>query len=165
RAGRRGGAARLAGRDVLVQRAGHSAGLHDAGVRPAVAQRSGRYVMSPVRQAPRALSDPSSRARYVSEVLALLFPETPGPATEFVLVPRASAPRLLVPLGSRRVASGAVRRYAQPATRTARIRRDLAALALRTGADRILLRDRVSAGGVDTIATHLAEVLDRELSV
>ncbi|OLE21146.1 MAG: hypothetical protein AUG44_28645 [Actinobacteria bacterium 13_1_20CM_3_71_11] len=121
--------------------------------------------MSPVRQAPRALSDPSSRARYVSEVLALLFPETPGPATEFVLVPNATAPRLLVPVGSRRVASGAVRRYAQPATRTARIRRDLAALALRTGADRILLRDRVSAGGVDTIATHLAEVLDRELSV
>src|SRR5205814_2829337 len=91
--------------------------------------------------------------------------ETPGPATEFVLVPNATAPRLLVPVGSRRVASGAVRRYAQPATRTARIRRDLAALALRTGADRILLRDRVSAGGVDTIATHLAEVLDRELSV
>src|SRR5437660_1094522 len=38
--------------------------------------------MSPVRQAPRALSDPSSRARYVAEVLALLFPETPGPATK-----------------------------------------------------------------------------------
>lgn len=119
--------------------------------------------MSPMRQAPRA--DQDSRARYVSEVLPLLFPPGDGPREEFVLVPDATAPRLLVPLGSRRVAAAAVRRYAQPAARTARMKRDLAALALRTGADRVLLRDRVSAGGAESIAAHLSRRLDRELVV
>jgi hypothetical protein len=116
-----------------------------------------------MRQAPRA--DPTSRAQYVSEVLPLLFPPGPGPLDEFVLVPDATSPRLLVPVGSRRVAAAAVRRYAQPAARTARVKRDLAALALRTGADRILLRDRVSAGGAESIAAYLSHKLDREIVV
>jgi hypothetical protein len=118
--------------------------------------------MSPSRQ---ALADPGARARYVSEVLPLLFPPGPGPANEFVLVPDATSPRLLVPVGSRRVAAAAVRRYATPAARAARVKRDLAALALRTGTDRILLRDRVSAGGAESIVAYLARKLDTELVV
>jgi len=108
------------------------------------------------------------RTQYLSEVLNVLYPPSAGPdgpRTEFILVPNAVRPRLLVPVGSRRVAAGAVRRYAQPAARTARVKRDLAALALRTGADRVLLPDRVTVGGVDTIASHLSTALDRELVV
>jgi len=63
------------------------------------------------------------------------------------------------------VPAGAVRRYAQPAARSARFKRDLAALALRTGADRALLRDRITVTGADSIEEHLRRVLDRDLTV
>ncbi len=115
----------------------------------------------------RARGDHARRARYLAEVLGTLYPmvDGGGPASTFVAVPNARRARLLVPVGSRRVAAGAVRRYAQPAARLARLGRDLAALALRTGADRALLRDRVTVSGPDTIETHLRSVLDRDLAV
>ncbi len=120
--------------------------------------------MSPLPHAPRALSDAGSRARYASSVLRLLFPSSES-TVDLVAVPDARSPRLLVPAVPRRVAAGAVRRYAQPAARSARLKRDLAALALRTGADRYLLRDRVTVGMSGSIAEYLSGVLDRELLV
>jgi len=112
------------------------------------------------------MNDRELRARYLTEVLATLYPPSDGGrVAHFVAVPNARKPRLLVPAGSRRVAAGAVRRYAQPAARSARFKRDLAALALRTGADRALLRDRITVTGADSIEEHLRRVLDRDLTV
>jgi hypothetical protein len=106
------------------------------------------------------------RAQYLAEVLSTLYPDADGgPVSEFVAVPDVRRARLLVPAGSRRVAAGAVRRYARPAGRAARLKRDLAALALRTGADRALLRDRITVGGADSVEAHLRQVLDREVVV
>jgi hypothetical protein len=107
----------------------------------------------------------SRRAEYLAEVLSTLYPQPGGPVAEFVAVPDVQRARLLVPTGSRRVAAGAVRRYARPAARGARFKRDLAALALRTGADRALLRDRITVGGADSVEAYLRRALDRELSV
>src|SRR5204862_3347140 len=100
RAGRYGHAARLAGRDVLVQRAGHPAGVDDARVRAAVAQRGCGAVMT------RAPGDHARRARYLAEVLGTLYPfsDGGGPSSHFVAVPNGRRARLLVPVGSRRVA-------------------------------------------------------------
>jgi hypothetical protein len=135
--------------------------------------------MSPLRQAPSALTarDVELRARYLVEVLTTLYPapcsldDTATDAAvlaEFVAVPDARRPRLLVPTGSRRVAAAAVHRYAQPSTRTARLKRDLAAAALRTGASGALLRDRLTVCGppdADTINGYLHRVLGRDLAL
>ena len=124
--------------------------------------------MSPVRTAPANLSaaDAQLRAEYVREVLALLYPEPDEtcPGTEYVLVPDARRPRLLVPAGERRVAAAAVARYAEPQSRLARLKRDAVVAALRTGASAALLRDRVTApGGRDTIETYLRDALDTDV--
>jgi len=118
----------------------------------------------PVRTAPANLSaaDARLRAEYVREVLSLLYPEPVEgcPGTEYLLVPDARRPRLLVPAGERRVAAAAVARYAEPQSRLARWKRDAVVAALRTGASAALLRDRVTApGGPDTIETYLRDAL------
>ncbi|OLB64161.1 MAG: hypothetical protein AUI10_12285 [Actinobacteria bacterium 13_2_20CM_2_72_6] len=107
----------------------------------------------------------SLRSQYLTDVLSTLYPGEGGPVSEFVAVPDVRRARLLVPAGSRRGAAGAVRRYARPAGRAARLKRDLAALALRTGADRALLRDRITVGGADSIEAYLRLVLDRDVVV
>ena len=100
----------------------------------------------PVRTAPASLSaaDARLRAEYVREVLAVLYPEPDEavPGTEYVLIPDARRPRLLVPAAERRVAAAAVARYAEPQSRLARLKRDAVVAALRTGASAALLRDR-----------------------
>ena len=54
----------------------------------------------------RPTEDRELRARYLAEVLATLYPTTDGGSlAEFVAVPNARRPRLLVPAGSRRVAA------------------------------------------------------------
>src|SRR2546423_9903469 len=90
----------------------------------------------------------SLRSQYLTDVLSTLYPGEGGPVSEFVAVPDVRRARLLVPAGSRRVAAGAVRRYARPAGRAARLKRALAPLALRTGSHRRLLRRRIPVGGV-----------------
>jgi len=122
----------------------------------------------PVRTAPANLSaaDARLRAEYVREVLAVLYPEPDGsgPGTEYVLIPDARRPRLLVPAAERRVAAAAVARYAEPQSRLARLKRDAVVAALRTGASAALLRDRVTApGGRDTIETYLRDALDTDI--
>src|SRR5689334_3767669 len=112
--------------------------------------------MSPVPTAPAELTadDAALRARYLAEVLDLLYPSpcaTDGSAgpriAEYVVVPDARRPRLLVPSGSRRVAAAAVRRYAEPQSRTARLKRDAVVASMRTGASALLLRDRIRVTG------------------
>ena len=83
--------------------------------------------MSPVKTAPAELTagDAALRTQYLAEVLALLYPapcDTDGrrrgePIAEYLVVPDARRPRLLVPNTSRRVAAAAVRRYAEPQSR------------------------------------------------
>ncbi|GIJ58766.1 hypothetical protein [Virgisporangium aurantiacum] len=123
----------------------------------------------PVRTAPANLSadDAQLRAEYVREVLALLYPSPHDDATtstEYVLVPDARRPRILVPAADRKVAAAAVARYAEPQSRLARLKRDAVVAALRTGAASALLRDRVTApGGRDTIETHLRDALGMDV--
>jgi hypothetical protein len=132
--------------------------------------------MSPVKTAPAALTagDSALRTQYLAEVLDLLYP-TPcatdggsGEAiAEYYVVPDARRPRLLVPSGSRRVAAAAVRRYAEPQSRAAKLKRDAVVAALRTGASSVLLRDRIRVTGpaAESIDGHLREALGRELAV
>jgi hypothetical protein len=131
--------------------------------------------MSPVPTAPAELTtgDSALRAQYLAEVLDLLYPTCatdgrPGPAVaDYVVVPDADRPRLLVPSVSRRVAAAAVRRYAEPQSRVARLKRDAVVAALRTGASGVLLRDRIRITGpvAETIDGYLMEALGRELAV
>ncbi|MFI5935604.1 hypothetical protein [Actinoplanes sp. NPDC051494] len=130
----------------------------------------------PVKTAPAELTagDSALRTRYLNEVLALLYPlpcatgdRRGEPIAEYLVVPDARRPRLLVPTTSRRVAAAAVRRYAEPQSRAARLKRDAVVAALRTGASSVLLRDRVRITGPvsASIDGYLHEALGRDLSV
>jgi hypothetical protein len=132
--------------------------------------------MSPVKTAPAELTagDAALRTRYLTEVLELLYPwpcRTDGsagtPIAEYLIVPDARRPRLLVPSVSRRVAAAAVRRYAEPQSRVAKFKRDAVVAAVRTGASTVLLRDRIRVTGPmsESIDGHLTEALGRELAV
>jgi hypothetical protein len=132
--------------------------------------------MSPVKTAPAELTagDSALRTQYLTEVLELLYPApcatdgTAGPViAEYLVVPDARRPRLLVPSVSRAIAAAAVRRYAEPQSRTARLKRDAVVLAIRTGASGVLLRDRIRVTGrvSDSIDGYLAEALGRKLTI
>ncbi|MEV6844700.1 hypothetical protein [Actinoplanes sp. NPDC051411] len=132
--------------------------------------------MSPVKTAPPELTagDAALRTQYLTEVLDLLYPQpcrtdgSPGtPIAEYLVVPDARRPRLLVPTVSRRVAAVAVRRYAEPQSRTARFKRDAVVAALRTGASGVLLRDKIRVTGPfsTSIDGYLSEALARELAI
>jgi hypothetical protein len=132
--------------------------------------------MSPVKTAPAALTagDSALRTQYLTEVLGLLYPApcatdgTPGSLiAEYLVLPDARRPRLLVPSGSRRVAAAAVRRYAEPQSRAARLKRDAVVMAIRSGASGVLLRDRIRVTGPvsDSIDGYLSEALGRELTI
>jgi hypothetical protein len=132
--------------------------------------------VSPVRTAPAELTvgDSALRTQYLAEVLDLLYPApcatdgTPGePIAEYLVVPDARRPRLLVPSASRKVAAAAVRRYAEPQSRAARLKREAVVAALRTGASGMLLRDRVRVTGPaeESIDGYLRATLGRDLAV
>src|SRR5688572_13140362 len=113
--------------------------------------------MSPVQTAPAALAaaDDRLRAEYLDEVIRLLYPAPCELAqdrgadlvAEYVVVPDARRPRLLVPVGSRRIAAAAVRRSSEPQSRLARFKRDAVAAIMRTGASTLLMRDRIRVAG------------------
>ncbi|CAM3384455.1 hypothetical protein [Stackebrandtia soli] len=101
------------------------------------------------------------RADYLAEVTSMLFPSGDGDtARRFIAVPNLRHARVLVPESSRRVAAAALRQYARPAARSARLKRDAAVAALVTRTDRLLLRDRLALPSSDVdIARHLTEVM------
>ncbi|GAA1792051.1 hypothetical protein GCM10009682_12580 [Luedemannella flava] len=116
----------------------------------------------------RLEGDAALRAQYLSEVLELLYPagDGLGDVTQFLVIPDLRRPRLLVPANDLRLAAAAVRRYARPQSRLARLKRDAVVASLRTGTARLLLRSRVRLEpGVDTIETYLRAALRAELSV
>ncbi|MEV6343484.1 hypothetical protein [Actinoplanes sp. NPDC051851] len=131
--------------------------------------------MSPVKTAPAELTagDAALRTQYLEEVLGLLYPPpcTVGDGdpeiAEYLVVPNARRPRLLIPAASASVAAAAVRRYAEPQSRMARLKRDAVVAAVRTRTTGLLLRDRIRiAGPVSaSIDGYLSSALRRDLSV
>jgi hypothetical protein len=139
--------------------------------------------MSPVRTAPARLTngDPALRVAYLTEVIGLLYPDcVSGPAdqpgeqslvAEYHVIPDRHRPRLLVPAGMPRIAAGAVHAAGQPGPTLGRLKRGVAAAALRSGLSGVLLPDRIRVtrdphdGQLDTIETHLLDVLGRDLSI
>lgn len=126
--------------------------------------------MSPVKTAPAQLTaaDAQLRSQYLREVLALLYPQDAPDkprTTEYLVIPDARRPRLLVPMGSRRVAVAAVRRFTEPQSRLARLKRDAVVLALRSGTWPALLRDRVSLSGADSIDRYLRTVMGTDIAL
>ncbi|GGK14552.1 hypothetical protein GCM10010124_03860 [Pilimelia terevasa] len=130
--------------------------------------------MSPLSTAPAALTagDRERRAAYLEEVLGVLYPDTratarggAGAVAAYALVPHARRPVLLVPLASRRIAAAAVRRYAEPGSTLARLKREAVVAALRTGADTVLLPDRLTVTGdpATTIDGYLRGALGTDL--
>jgi hypothetical protein len=131
---------------------------------------------------PATAGDGALRLRYLAEVSGLLWPAPVraglGVAggsvlSEFVLVPDAKRPRLLVPAGPghRRAAAAAVRRYTEPGSVKQRLLLRTLSAALATGIGGVAMRRRFrvcadnGAGPVGTIETYLREVLDPDLVV
>jgi hypothetical protein len=133
----------------------------------------------------RTHEDVRLRAEHLREAGRLLWPEPArfvvGPCravgagalvSEFVLVPNAERPRLLVPGRPRAVAAAAVRRYTSPPSRLARARLQALAMLMASGIGPHLLRARagvyagsVEDGRLDTIETYLRSVLGQQLHV
>jgi hypothetical protein len=95
-----------------------------------------------------------------------------SPVSEFVLVPNAAQPRLLVPVRPRAVAAAAVRRYTSASSRPARVGLQMLSLLLATGLGQRLLRDRAcvyaaptAEAPLDTIETYLRDVLGADVHV
>ncbi|WP_020520337.1 hypothetical protein [Catelliglobosispora koreensis] len=125
-----------------------------------------------LKTAPAQLTagDAELRGQYLREVLALLYPTSPAgttgqASTEYLVIPDARRPKLLVPMGSRRVAIAAVRRFTEPQSRMARLKRDAVVLALRSGTWPALLRDRVRCSSADSIDTYLKSAIGQDLRV
>ncbi|MEU5153312.1 hypothetical protein [Glycomyces sp. NPDC021274] len=113
----------------------------------------------------KTTDDLRRRATYLAEVVDQLYPgaaqgDAPRP---YIVVPGRRKPRVLIPAADRKVAAAALHRYARPAARGARLKRDAAVWALRLGLDRMLLPHRIKVGGAEGIDDHLAAVLGHEV--
>src|SRR5215468_1909122 len=84
----------------------------------------------PVTTAPPTSTEAGapSRHEHLTEVLDLLYPAPcslagvgPDRVAEYLVVPHARAPRALIPVGSRRVATAAVRRSGEPPARIGKL--------------------------------------------
>jgi hypothetical protein len=136
--------------------------------------------MSRAHRPPAELTRTDSflRREYLDDVVALLWPapastqvgrpqdRSASTVSEFVVVPGLDRPRLLVPLGSRRAAATALRRYSEPGSRLARYRLEALALTMATGLGPMVMRDRVRvvADGpapLDSIETYLTAAIGR----
>jgi len=116
--------------------------------------------VSPLPTAPAALSgqDRQLRAAYLRELLATLYPGGAG-SREYLVLPHARRPKLLVPASSGRAAATAVRHATEPRSGRAAAARRLVAAALRTGAGRGLPLDRVRVEPAGSVEPHLRELL------
>jgi len=113
----------------------------------------------------KTADDLRRRATYLAEVIDQLYPgaRQDKPTTPYIVVPGRRKPRVLIPAADRKVAAAALSRYARPAARGARLKRDAAVWALRLGVDRLLLPHRVKVGGAEGIDDHLASLLGHEV--
>lgn len=113
----------------------------------------------------KTADDLRRRATYLAEVVDQLYPGAGGnnATRPYIIVPGKRRPRVLIPAADRKVAAAALMRYARPAARGARFKRDAAVWALRLGLDRLLLPHRVKVGGDEGIDDHLAAVLGHEV--
>ena len=127
-----------------------------------------------VKTAPVRLTadDAALRAQYLDEVLGVLYPPpmftTTGPGVvEYVVVPDRARARLLVPSRPRRVAAAAVRRYAEPQSRGAKLKREAVVAALQTGVAGLLMRDRIRIAGPReaSIEAYLERALGRRTAM
>jgi hypothetical protein len=119
----------------------------------------------PTAPAPPPAHDAHLRTTYLAEVLRTLYPSQPESRSggegsrEYLVLPHARRPRLLVPAGSRRAAAAAVRHGTEPRSWRARLVRAAAAAALRTGAAEMLPRDRVAVEVAGSLEHHLQEAV------
>lgn len=119
--------------------------------------------------------DAQNRLAYLSDAVARLWPDGSlalrrAPAgsqnRDFLLLPNAAMPRLLVPAGRRRAAAAAVRGYGEQAGRRDRVKNRMLSTALRTGLAQLLLRDRVGVtGGGAGLPGHLGDLLCTDVLV
>src|SRR5262249_50039520 len=108
-----------------------------------------------------------SRAAFLDEVCATLWPEQPGDAerTRLLLLPSRRRPRLVVPT-TRRAAAAAVRVYGEPRSRHARLATHALSLVLRSGMGGALCRDLVELPASDrgpSIEAYLRAEIDHDL--
>ncbi|MPZ27108.1 MAG: hypothetical protein GEV12_12030 [Micromonosporaceae bacterium] len=124
--------------------------------------------MSPLPTAPPRLSTQDARLRtaYLRDLLGTLYPAGAGD-TEYLVLPTARRPRLLVPAGPRtgRAAAAAVRHATEPRSGRARAVRQLAAVALRTGAARLPLLDRVRVQTAGSLESYLRELFGSPIAL
>jgi hypothetical protein len=120
---------------------------------------------------------PASGRAGLADICAVLWPPPAsaslargrgaGPGErDFILLPRAQRPRLLVP-ASRRASAAAVRRYGEPGSLRAWAASRALALALAGGGAALGLggRLRVRASGGDSIEAYLSDALGREVLI
>jgi hypothetical protein len=89
----------------------------------------------------------------------------PGGTEEYVIVPHARHPRLLVPAGRRAAAAAVAGFHPGRSARARLLSRGLAA-SLRTGTGHAILRDRLTVhGAADTLRSHLATVMGHGLAI
>lgn len=115
------------------------------------------------------------RAVYLAEMCHQLWPgamlaaEAPSSvASEFIVLPGMRRPRLLVPPG-RRAAAAAVRRYGEPGSLRTQVAVRALSLGLRTGAGRVVLRDRrlqvLASPGTPSIESYLRDALGVDIAI
>lgn len=108
-----------------------------------------------------------------AEAVAALWPDAevgtgadPDAAREWVFLPSADRPRLLLPAGTPAAAASAVRRYSHDLGPCQRVTRALTAAGVRARLGDRMLRDRLHATGRgESIEDHLSTVLSREVVV
>jgi hypothetical protein len=119
------------------------------------------------------------RLDHLAEISGLLWPAparaglgvTGGEViSEFVLVPDAKRPRLLVPAAHRRAAAAAVRRHTEPGSVKRRLLLGALSAALGSGLGGLAMRRRFrvctdGTGPVGTIETYLRDALDPDLVI
>jgi hypothetical protein len=120
----------------------------------------------------------TSRAQYLAEVAALLWPPPasltigrgtgatkPAADGQYLIVPNAQQPRLIVPRPGA-VAAAAIAGFNPDRSRRAAVLSGILRIALRAGAADRVLRDRLTvAGSADTFQRYLAEVLGQDVLI
>ncbi|WP_025273876.1 hypothetical protein [Haloglycomyces albus] len=109
-------------------------------------------------EAIKTSDDMARRAKYLDEVRDMLFPHQGGATRSYIAVPNLRKPRVLIP-AERSAASGALQRYAWPATASARLKRNAAYWAVNSRLDRLLLRHRIDVPTTDGIDDYLSSAI------